>query len=212
MVSVKTGQLDKAIAIDKKLARIKPSASVFNNLGVIYSKKGDLNNALMYFNKALSLDYSFNEANFNKANILWRKGRFKQAEHIYFSEISKYPGEYRARYALIQMYLETKQELAAIRASKDVLASQNNDPEGLVGLGAMFASRRYPQEALGFFIKALSVDDAFSEAYIHMGQLLFDQGKQEEALRVWQKGLEHCPNNVQLRKMIADVDTVRRLR
>ncbi len=77
-VYVRMRVFDKAIAIDEQLLHMKPSAVVYNNLGVAYYNKGNLNKAEEYFHKALRINHSYQEIYFNLAQIYLRKGQINK--------------------------------------------------------------------------------------------------------------------------------------
>jgi len=188
-----TKVFDKAVAIDERVLQMAPwSPLAYNNLGVIYYMKGDLSKAQWYFDKALlRSNYSYQEAYFNLAKVYLRKGDIEGAKKIYLMVISQSPRENMAKYALIQIYLAFKQIPQMEAMAKDILASQDNDPQELVNIGSVFVAKGYLDLALDFFTKAVSIDYTYSGAYIEMGKLFYDQHKLDDAIHIWQMGLKY---------------------
>ena len=170
---------DKAIAIDERVIQMAPwSPLAYNNLGVIYYTKGDLNKAKWYLDKAL------------------------QADQIYMKVLSQSPRENMAKYALIQIYLASKQIPQMEAMAKDILNSQDNDPQELVDIGTVFVSKGYLEMALDFYTKAVSIDYTYSGAYIEMGKLFYDQHRWDDAIHIWQMGLKYTSDTEILKSLI----------
>jgi len=65
-----------------------------------------------------------------------------------------------------------------------------------VGLG--YQKRNQPGKAQKYFAENIRIDPTFIPAYDCLGQVLSQQGKNEQAEQIYQKGIEREPNNVQL--------------
>ncbi len=81
------------------LAR-QPGARVLNDLGVLYLKKGDMQLALDYFNRAAIADPSDTSVMFNRALALSRSGQESQAINGYRDLLTLQPSHFEAQYNL----------------------------------------------------------------------------------------------------------------
>jgi tetratricopeptide (TPR) repeat protein len=203
----KMGDLDKAIAINERLLLLNPKVPhVYNNLGVIYFKKNDFKKAEGYFYKAVQkaqdANHFYEESYLNLANAYQHNGKIKEAESLYLNMLSQNPREYRFKYGLLVLYLESNEFSKVDSLSRDIFASDNNDPKGLVNLGSMVALKGNLVLAFDYFTKAISIDYACPEAYIEMGKVLYNQHKWNNAIHVWQVGLEYVPNDERLKDLI----------
>jgi len=105
--------------------------------------------------------------------------------------ISKFPHENGARYALIQVYLDSKRIPQAEAMAKFILASKDNDPLDLVNVGSVFANKGNIEMALVFFSEAVRLDYTYPGSYIEMGKLFYDQHRLDDAIHIWQMGLKY---------------------
>jgi tetratricopeptide (TPR) repeat protein len=78
--------IEKALAIsqannsmDKIKENEKINACLYNNLGIIYEKKGEHDIAILNFNKAIELDSKFPDAHYNKGSLLVKLKDFDNA-------------------------------------------------------------------------------------------------------------------------------------
>ncbi len=66
-----TNQIDNAISLLEKVVTLQShDASLYNNLGVLYYKKGMRGDARACFEKALALDTGYDEARKNLEKVL----------------------------------------------------------------------------------------------------------------------------------------------
>ena len=84
----KPDQYDKALALYARALPLKinlnlPPAYIYNNMAGIYAKKQDYDQAVKYYEKALTIEPGHTRARFNLVNILIHMGQIKEAEeHI----------------------------------------------------------------------------------------------------------------------------------
>lgn len=74
------GQFEKAEARLNSIASGKRNAAVFNDLGVLNFKQGDLQKAADYFESAIQFDPTFKEAYYNLALVQKKRGLEDEAE------------------------------------------------------------------------------------------------------------------------------------
>jgi tetratricopeptide (TPR) repeat protein len=94
----KTGNFDTALASYQKAMVIGLDASnyrayIFNNVGVIYSEKGDMDKAESMFLEALKIDPEYKPANFNIAVLYMKQGLCNKAM-VYLTKSYNISGEY----------------------------------------------------------------------------------------------------------------------
>lgn len=69
-VLVRSGELDKAMAVFESLAEAHPNdAAIFNNMGVIHAEKGEMEKAREAFAKALKISPDYEQALYNLADV-----------------------------------------------------------------------------------------------------------------------------------------------
>ena len=77
----------------------------------------------------------------------------------------------------------------ALEIDPDNAHYRSNLVKVLVGLGRDRAERGELDEAVGYFGRALKVDDSYAEAHESLGRALAQQGKKEEAAQHYQEAL-----------------------
>jgi len=136
------------------------------------------------------------------ARIYLREGKIEAAKNLYLEALSRSPRENKAKYALIQIYLASKQIPQMEAMAKDILASQDNDPQELVNIGSIFVAKGYLDLALDFFTKAVSIDYTYSGTYIEMGKFFYDQHRLDDAIHIWQMGLKYTSDTETFKSLI----------
>jgi Tfp pilus assembly protein PilF len=89
---IKAENYDAAISLLEKVIAVESRVPApFVNLGMAYSKKGDVVNAEKYLRMAVNVDLTHPVAN-NQLGLLYRKkGRFDDARKAYTNALTKYP-------------------------------------------------------------------------------------------------------------------------
>ena len=124
-------KLLKQIAITKMAIDNSPSHyKLYNKLGLLYKKNGDINTAIACFSKALSYDDDFTPALFNIADAYIEKKKFSQADLYIKTIITLHPGESIYSYNIGCLYSKKGDVTNAIswllKAVNDGYTNQNN--------------------------------------------------------------------------------------
>jgi tetratricopeptide (TPR) repeat protein len=67
---------DRAMLDFQQAITLKPQASTYNSIGKLYFDKGDTTNALLFYNKAISLDSTIAEILINRAVVFGASGKY----------------------------------------------------------------------------------------------------------------------------------------
>jgi len=67
---------DRAMLDFQQAITLKPQASTYNSIGKLYFDKGDTSNALLFYNKAISLDSTIAEILINRAVVFGANGKY----------------------------------------------------------------------------------------------------------------------------------------
>lgn len=91
-VALAKEQLDESIKLYKKAVFIEPKfAEAWVNLGNAYGMKGEYNNALLAFDKALGVDFAYGEALLGQAIMLRNLGSIGKAAELADLILATYP-------------------------------------------------------------------------------------------------------------------------
>lgn len=93
----KAGRLDEAERMLRSIVGREPGSRVLADLGRIYLQKGDLRQALKYFDRALSADPANSGARFSRGVALMRAGRSDEAIGEYRNIIAGNPYHFEAQ-------------------------------------------------------------------------------------------------------------------
>ncbi|MDH4225845.1 MAG: tetratricopeptide repeat protein [Deltaproteobacteria bacterium] len=118
----------------------KPSSELFNDLGMLYRKKKDAHQALKTFGEALKHKPVFLQAYFNRAALLAKLDREKEALDDYRTLIHKNPNHYEAHYNLGVLLIRQKQFPQAVEVFKRAasLAGGSRKAKTLYNLGFVY--------------------------------------------------------------------------
>jgi tetratricopeptide (TPR) repeat protein len=147
------------------------NAVVHNNLGEVLYKRGQTDEALSHYEKALEIrsrnrtsryDFLLGLTHANLGSALRRKGLLDEAIVHYQKAVEMQPGY----------------------------------PEGYLGLGSALNEKGRTEEAITALRKAVASRPAYAEAYIALGDAFLNQRKDQEAIAQYQRALEIAPDAV----------------
>ncbi len=93
---LKQAKLDEAEKLLLKASGIKQTSEVYNNLGIIYSEKKEINRAIKKFERAIELNKESADANFNLGLAHLKSGKENKARS-YFERAIELNPEYKKR-------------------------------------------------------------------------------------------------------------------
>jgi len=92
-----------------------------------------------------------------------------------------------------------------MKAALDSAAKNPNDPFVWSRLGELYEQRRQFTEAANGFKKAVALDPTFTYALKHLGMLTILQGRQDEALELFNRAWKQAPNDAEIPLYISQV-------
>jgi len=176
-------ELENALSLLKKIEKIAPSNDeIFIQKGNIYSKKGDHNEAIVYYNKALTLTD-------DKADIWSCIGM----EYLYLDDFDKARLEfakciavdyedYASLYNMIYCFDMNNQHEAAIHFLNSYLDTNPYCEVAWHQLGRQFFVINQFEEALTAFDYAVLIDEFFIGGYLEKAKTLEELHRYQEAI------------------------------
>lgn len=79
----------------------------------------------------------------------------------------------------------------AILAFKSVIKSDENNIEARMGLAKTYVITNEIEQAQNYLEEVIEIDEAYTEAYIELGNLSIEEGRVDEAIKVFEKGLQN---------------------
>ena len=165
------------------------------SLGSYYEAKGELNNAEIYFKKALKKDPSYGFIYATLANLYMKQGRYDEVLPLINQQLTLTPNSVFAHVAMARFY-QQKQDY------------QKAADSYLLAIDYSFPNARLEQEtSLAFYAigeleqasihlkKAIEIDSAFSEPLVHLARILQKQNHYDESQTLLTKALKLDPND-----------------
>jgi protein O-mannosyl-transferase len=129
-----------------------------NNLGAVLLKKGELDDAIDHFNKAIEIKPDEASAFANLGNALLRKGELGAAIFQYQKAVELKPGEAGVHYNLANALLAQGEADDAIAEYQSTLAINPNYADAHNNLGAVLLQQGKLDQAIDHYQKALEIN------------------------------------------------------
>ena len=181
------GQFSSVVEQAKIILDDYPQAFViWNILGASKAKIGELDEAIQFYYKAISLKPNFAEAYFNMGYALKNQGKLDQAIKAYNKCISIKP-DYAQAYNNKGNILKEQGKLEeAIQYYNKTLALNSDHVDAHFNIGNALKIQGKLDEAIKFYNKSISLKPDYADAYYNVGNILRDQGKLDEAIKAYQ--------------------------
>lgn len=179
----------KALAIDANFqeARI--------GLAVALSQTGDFAGSAAEYRRAIALDPNNATLHRNLGISLYQARLVDDAIKSMERALALKPDDAETRIALIQLQVEKDLDKDALRNLDTLVAAKPNDPNTLVRAGTILTQLRLYDRAIASCAKAISVDEAFTDAYVCRGLALANQGHVRPALDDFNRALQRDDKN-----------------
>ncbi len=199
-LEIKDGRVDFDRAIRKfELAvRAYPkSPTLYYNLGLVYQRKGDDQNAVKYYSKALELDPKYPMPVINRAAIYANRLEYNRAIEVCESFLdNENDRDVIVLSALAGFYLLRGDHINAIQAVRRILIQDQANVDALKNLGMIYFLNR--DIGLATMVTTNSYDLRPDDAGIanNRGVLYSDQGDDSLAMLYFQNALNNDPKNL----------------
>ena len=129
-----------------------------NNLGALLLKKGQLDDAIDHFSKAIEIKPDEASAYANLGNALLNKGELGEAIYQYQKAVELKPGEAGVHYNLANALLARGEVDDPIAEYQSTLAINPNNADAHNNLGAVLLQQGKLDEAIDHYQKALEIN------------------------------------------------------
>lgn len=178
--------------IDKRLIL----ADNYNRQGIGYANKGNFNEAVKCFKKALSLIPNANSCYFLGLTF-HKKGKLDEAEINYREATKLSPNFSMAHNNLGTIYLEKKDYLKAILQFNSAISSDPKNSSAYNNLGNAYKFTGKPDEVIKNYKKALELEPNTPETLNNLGLIYFEQKDYENSLEYLRKAIVAGPGYAQ---------------
>ena len=200
----KSGKLDETeTEAQKLLTQFPDDLTCLNILGVVLDRKGQIDEAIKIYQKALQIDENSPETHFNMGSILHRLGRSNEARINYEKAISIKSDFLNAHFNLGLVYQNLQSYKKAIESYQKAIELKPDFHEAIGAIGTAYQAQGELDEAIEHYKKALSIQpDARNHFNLAAG--LRTKGSLDEAIGQFQKSLSFNEDNPEALTSLGD--------
>lgn len=194
------------LALFKHNLKINPKSWLaYNKIGGTLALEGKLNEAIIYFSKAIQIWPEYEKAHYNLGLALVMQGRSVEAiNHLYKASHLK-PSNAQTHYdigRILSMHGNLKK---AILYFSRALEINPNFAEAHNEIGVALARQGNLKQAFDHFFKALQINPDDPKIHFNLGYAFSLQGKINEAISYYSNAIRINPNYVEAHQALVNV-------
>lgn len=166
-----------------------------NNLGRALAERGQPDQAIEHFRRAVEIRPSYVHARYNLGNLLMRQNRLTEAEQQLRQVVEEQAGLARAHSDLGNCLLRQGKTAEAEQQYREALEIDPSFADVHYNLAMALHHQGRVKEAEEYYRQAIELDPGNADAHNNWGVLLESQGDLEAALAQYRRALEIEPNN-----------------
>jgi tetratricopeptide (TPR) repeat protein len=174
-----------------------------NNLGRGLKRLGQVDEAMVHYQKALEIRPDFAEAHYNLANALAGRGQFEAAIAHYRKALEFKPDYVKAHVNLGAELAGRGQVDEAIDHYRSALQLEPDHAEAHNNLANALAGRGDVDEAIDHYRKALQSNPDYALAHNNLGAALAGRGQSDEAIDHYRAAVQIQPEFLEARYNLA---------
>ena len=168
-------------------------------------QKGQVDEAIIHFRKALAIQPDYGEAHNNLGSALHQKGQVEEAIVHFKEALAINPGDAGAHCNLGNTLLQNGQVDEAITNFQQALTIQPEYALAHSGLGNALLQNGQVDEAIAHLQKTLAIEPGYAIARNRLGYALLQKGQVEEAIVQLQKALAIQPGFLDAQRNLAEI-------
>jgi len=167
-----------------------------NNLGIVLSQKGDIDEAIAHYRKTLEMSPDFADADYNLGNALLQKGEIDAAIVHCQRAVAIQPNDPEAQIALGNALLQKGLIDESIVHYQKALAIRPYYVTAHYNLSSAFLKKGEIDKAILHCQAVLSIQPEHAEAHTTLAAALLRKGEIGSAIEQYKKALEIAPRSV----------------
>jgi len=179
--------------------------NAWNNLGLIATQAGQMEQAVYYFQQALRLSPDHLIALDNLGNAYRQQKRWEEAHKAFDRVLSTHPHDPEANYGTAMVYAQNNDNDRAYDYLQKALQFRPDYPEALNNLGVLYLRTGRRDQAVSSFEKCIRVAPSFDQSYLNLARVHAIEGHPDEAREVLRNLLKQHPDHLQARKALAEL-------
>ena len=164
------------------------------NLGIAYSEKGLVNEAIKQFQEALSLKPDSSEAHFNLGIAYAKKGLLDKAIEEYRTTLKLRPSHYDSHMHMGFALFAKGEADKAIEEYQSALRIEPRLAKAHTGLGIAYGSKGLMDTAIEHFLTAIALNPELAEAHNNLGIAYAKTGLIDKAIEQLEIAVELQPD------------------
>jgi tetratricopeptide (TPR) repeat protein/peroxiredoxin len=169
----------------------------WNNLGVIATREGRIDDSVRCFERALELSPRHVLSLNNLGNAYRVQKRWNEASTVLERALEISPRDAEANYGLGMVFAQTGDNANAHAHLERALRSRPDYPEALNNLGVLYLVMQRRDEAVASFENCIRVAPGFDQAYLNLARVYALGGSRDQARHILQELLKQHPNHEQ---------------
>lgn len=174
----------------------------WNNLGVIATREGRMDDSILCFEQALQVNPHHVAALENLGNAYRLEKRWDEARKALERAVAIAPEDPEANYGLGMVYAQTDETAKADEYLHRALTVRPVYPEALNNLGVLYLVTQRRDEAVASFEQCIRVAPGFDQAYLNLARVYALEGARDRARDVLVNLLKQHPDHPQAKQMI----------
>jgi tetratricopeptide (TPR) repeat protein/peroxiredoxin len=207
--SVYLNQNKNAAARDTFERTVKLSANypdtlpdAWNNLGVIATREGRVDDSVPCFLEALRLSPHHLLALDNLGNAYRSQKRWDEARRVLQRALEVAPQDAEANYSLGMVFAQTDETAEAEEYLQRALQARPAYPEALNNLGVLYLVTQRRNQAVESFEKCIRITPTFDQSYLNLARVYALEGSRDKARSVLLDLLKQHPGHAQARQVL----------
>jgi len=177
-------------------------AFILNNLGLVYTKKKQYAKALEFLRSAMRLKPTYTDSHLNLGIAYEEMGLLDQAGEQFEAAVALSSLDFDAHNRLGELYLKQERFPEATEQFAESVRSQPN-VKGYDDLGEVCLRGGQRERAESAFRQAATLNAFDSRAHFGLGAIEATSGRNADAIRDYEAGLESDPNNPDAQRALA---------
>jgi len=178
----------------------------WNNLGVIATREGQIDESIQRFQEALRLNLHHLAALDNLGNAYRLQKRWDDARKALERALEVVPQDAEANYSLGMVFAQTGDNVKAYEYLQRALHTRPDYPEALNNLGILYLLTERRNEAVASFEQCIRVAPAFDQSYLNLARVYALEGSRDKARGVLLDLLKQHPDHPQAKQLLDQLD------
>jgi tetratricopeptide (TPR) repeat protein len=174
----------------------------WNNLGVIDTREGRVDDSIPCFLEALRLNPHHQLSLDNLGNAYRSQKRWDEARKVLERALEVAPQDPEANYSLGMVFAQTDDTAKAYEYLQRALKGRPAYPEALNNLGVLYLVTQRRDQAVATFEQCIRLAPAFDQAYLNLAHVYALEGARDKARSLLLDLLKQHPDHPQARQAL----------